>query len=75
MQFFLQPIIEMLLELESSSSINFQVYFTVITIPLLGIEVHPCSMSFPFQMKVYTICACFDLLTRASALNMMQFNG
>lgn len=26
-------------------------------------------------MKVYTICACFDLPARASALNIMQFNG
>lgn len=32
-------------------------------------------MPSPFQMKVYTICACFDLPARASALNMMQFNG
>ena len=26
-------------------------------------------------MKVYVICACFDLPARATALNMIQFNG
>jgi len=27
------------------------------------------------NLKAFTICACFDLPARASALNVMQYNG
>jgi len=41
----------------------------------IGIKIHPCGVPFPLEMKVYVICACFDLPARASTLNMIQFNG
>ena len=40
-----------------------------------GIEIHPHGFQTYFHLKVYTICACFDLPARASALNVMQYNG
>ena len=40
-----------------------------------GIEIHPHGFQTSFHLKAYTICACFDLPARASALNVMQYNG
>ena len=76
MQFFLKPITEMLLELESGTNcetLKDKLIHCISHFP--GIEVHPCDTLFPFQMKAFVICACFDLPARASALNMIQFNG
>ena len=40
-----------------------------------GFEVHPHGSQTSFHVKAYTICACFDLPARASALNVIQYNG
>lgn len=50
-----------------------KLFYSLLTIT--GIEVHPCGTPSPFRMKVFTICACFDLPARASVLNTTQFNG
>jgi len=42
---------------------------------IAGIEVCPPSLQTSLQVKAYTICACFDLPARASALNVIQYNG
>ena len=42
---------------------------------MVGIEVHPPGLHTPFHVKAYTICASFDLPARASALNVIQYNG
>ena len=42
---------------------------------MAGIEVHPSGLDNSLLVKAYTIGACFDLPARASALNVIQYNG
>lgn len=41
----------------------------------IGIQVNPYETSTSVALKAFTICACFDLPARASALNTIQYNG
>ena len=79
MQFFLQPVTEMLRQLESTGKDTTRIHIIIrihtYTHAYIGIEVHPHGMPAPFQMKMVTICACLDLPARASVLNVVQFNG
>ena len=51
---------------------RYKVFFLIIH---AGIEVQPHGSQTLFRVKAYTICACFDLPARASALNVIQYNG
>jgi len=43
-------------------------YYVSVQVDLPGV---PTSVT----LKAFTICACFDLLARASVLNTIQYNG